>query len=44
MPHLNMNDCAPGDDQLNLGIMRTPYTEDIFPQIKLRVDPQVSLT
>jgi hypothetical protein len=44
VPHLNMNDRAPEEHQLSFGIQRTPDTKELFPQIKLRVDPQVRLT
>jgi hypothetical protein len=39
VPCLNMNDRAPRDHQLSFEILRTPDTEEIFPQIKLRVNP-----
>jgi hypothetical protein len=44
MPHLNMDNRTHGDRQLNFGILRAPNGKEAHPHIKLRVDPQVSLT
>jgi hypothetical protein len=44
MPRLGMNDHAPRDCQLPFGVLRTSDKEGVIPQIKLRVNPQVSLT
>jgi hypothetical protein len=43
VPHRNMDNRAQGDHQLSFGILPMPDVE-VLPQIKLRVDPQVSLT
>jgi hypothetical protein len=39
MPGLDMNHHAPKDRQLHVWVMWTPDTEEIIPQIKLRVNP-----
>jgi hypothetical protein len=44
MPGLDMDDCATRDHQLSFRILRTPNTEEILPQINLRVDPPICLT
>jgi hypothetical protein len=43
MPRLNLDNHALIDHQLSFRILRAPDAE-VLPQIKLRVDPQVSLT
>jgi hypothetical protein len=39
-----MDNNAPRDRQLNFRILRTSDAKEVLPQIKLRFDPQVSLT
>jgi hypothetical protein len=39
MPGLDMDDHTPRDHQLSFGILHMPNTEEILPQINLRVDP-----
>jgi hypothetical protein len=38
-----MDNRAPRDRQLSIGVLRAPDMEEVLPQIKLRVDPKVSL-
>jgi hypothetical protein len=42
--HLDLDDHAPKDQQLSSWILQTPDAKEVLPQIKFRVDPQVSLT
>jgi hypothetical protein len=44
MPKLDMNNCTPRDHELHFQVLRMLDTEEVIPQIKLRVNPQVSLT
>jgi hypothetical protein len=44
MPELDMNNHAPRDCQLCVQVLQMLDTEEIIPQIKLMIDPQVSLT
>jgi hypothetical protein len=44
MPRLHMDNHAPRDHQLSLWALRMLDTEKVIPQIKLHVNPQVSLT
>jgi hypothetical protein len=44
MPRLGMNNHTPGDHQLHFRVLRTPDTEEVIPQIELRINPQVGLT
>jgi hypothetical protein len=44
MPRVDINNHAPGDYQHHFRVLQTPDTEEIIPQIKLRVNAKVSLT
>jgi hypothetical protein len=44
MPCLNMDNRTTRDCQLSFRILQTPDMKEVLPQIKLRVDPQVSFT
>jgi hypothetical protein len=44
MPRFDMNNRTPDDYQLHFPVLRTADMEDIIPQIKRKVNPQVSLT
>jgi hypothetical protein len=43
MPRLHVDNRAPGDHQLSFWVLLTLDTEEVISQIKLRVNPQVSL-
>jgi hypothetical protein len=44
MPRLDMNNRAPRDHQLHFRVLGMPDTEEIIPQIELRIISQVCLT
>jgi hypothetical protein len=44
LPELDMNNHAPGDCQLHVWVLQKLDTEEVIPQIKLRVNLQVGLT
>jgi hypothetical protein len=44
MPRLDTDNRAPRDCHLRFRVLRTPDMEEVIQQIKLRVNPQVSLT
>jgi hypothetical protein len=44
MPRLDMNNRTPRECQLRFWVLRMPDTKEVNPQIKLMVNPLVSLT
>jgi hypothetical protein len=44
VPHLNVDNHASGDCQPSFRILWAPDTKEVLPQVKLTVDPQLSLT